>query len=283
MLIVFTSRAVDRGFDHWQGHTNDYKIGIYCFSGKHTALWSKIKHWLARNQNNMSELSYMSIRGLPQHYQNPTQRVRLVHKTSLSPPRYIEVLCPIQESEQPWIKSIDFASYYSFSNGLWNCSDSVIFFFHFISTIFLLAFRTVPIVKYFLSFYFYDFSNGFLELLWQCSFYLFYFLFFVSFFILFLRFSDWIFRTVLMVKYFFSFAFYSFQRYLHTLVGNQVFEEVYKEVEDLRRIADAITVQQTLKASIHSDLQDFEQRRISFDIQLHNCVTDVLWRHVIVL
>jgi hypothetical protein len=29
---------------------------------------------------------------------------------------------------------------------------------------------------------------------------------------------------------------------------------VYKEVEDLRRIADAITVQQTLEASIHIDL-----------------------------
>jgi len=65
MLIVFTSSAVDRGFDPWLGHTKDYKIGIYCFSGKHAALWSKSKHWLARNQNNMSELSDMSIRGLP--------------------------------------------------------------------------------------------------------------------------------------------------------------------------------------------------------------------------
>jgi len=35
MLIVFTSSAVDRGFDPWLGHTKDYKIGIYCFSGKH--------------------------------------------------------------------------------------------------------------------------------------------------------------------------------------------------------------------------------------------------------
>ena len=163
---------------------------MYCFSGKHTALWSKIKHWLARNQNNMSELSYMSIRGLPQHYQNPTQRVRLVNKTTLSPPHYIEMLCPIQESEQPWIRSIDFASFYSFSNGLWNCSDCVIFFCHFISTIFLLAFRTVPIVNFFSNFI----SMIFLMALQNCSgsvfFLIFYFVFFVSFFILVLRFSD---------------------------------------------------------------------------------------------
>ena len=56
MLIVFTSSAVDHGFDPWLVHTKDYEIGIYCFSGKHTSLWNKSKHWLARNQNNMSEL-----------------------------------------------------------------------------------------------------------------------------------------------------------------------------------------------------------------------------------
>ena len=228
----------------------------------------------------------MSIRELPQHYQNPTQRVRLVQKTSLSSPRVIEVLCPIQESEQPWICVLEVSILLLstvFSNGLWNCSNSVMFFFHFISTVFLLAFRTVPTVKYFFSFYFCDLSNGFQNCSGSVVFIFFYFGFFFIF-ILFLRFSDWIFRTVLMVKYFFfSFAFYSFQRHTHTLVGSQVCEEVYKEVEDLRRITDAITVQQTLEASIHRDLQDFEQRRISFDVQLHNCATDVLSRHVIVL
>jgi hypothetical protein len=27
--------VVDRGFEPWSGQTNDYKIGICCFSGKH--------------------------------------------------------------------------------------------------------------------------------------------------------------------------------------------------------------------------------------------------------
>ena len=33
-------RAVDRGFYPWSGQTKDYKIGICCFSPKHTALSS---------------------------------------------------------------------------------------------------------------------------------------------------------------------------------------------------------------------------------------------------
>jgi hypothetical protein len=44
--------------------TKDYKIGICCFSTKHTALWSKSKDRLARNQNNVSQWSDMSTRGL---------------------------------------------------------------------------------------------------------------------------------------------------------------------------------------------------------------------------
>ena len=40
------------------------KIGICCFSAKHAALRSKSKDRLARNQNNMSEWSDMSISGL---------------------------------------------------------------------------------------------------------------------------------------------------------------------------------------------------------------------------
>ena len=38
------------------------KIGIYCFSSKHTALRRKSKDWLARNRNNMSEWSDISTR-----------------------------------------------------------------------------------------------------------------------------------------------------------------------------------------------------------------------------
>ena len=45
---------------------------------KLTALRRKNKDWLARNQNNVSELSDVSIRRLLFHYKNPTQRVGLV-------------------------------------------------------------------------------------------------------------------------------------------------------------------------------------------------------------
>ena len=42
----------------------NYKIGICCFSANHTALRRKSKDWLARNQDNVSELDNMSIHGL---------------------------------------------------------------------------------------------------------------------------------------------------------------------------------------------------------------------------
>jgi hypothetical protein len=42
----------------------DYKIGICCFSARYAALRRKSKDWLARNQNNVSEWSDMSICGL---------------------------------------------------------------------------------------------------------------------------------------------------------------------------------------------------------------------------
>jgi hypothetical protein len=65
MVSVFASSAVDQGFEPWSGKTKDYKIGICCFSAKHTALRSKSKDWLARNhRNNVSEWSDMSNRGL---------------------------------------------------------------------------------------------------------------------------------------------------------------------------------------------------------------------------
>ena len=54
MAIVLASSAVDRGFEPRSG----------CFSAKHAALRRKSKDWLARNQNNVSEWSDMSIRGL---------------------------------------------------------------------------------------------------------------------------------------------------------------------------------------------------------------------------
>jgi hypothetical protein len=64
MVIVLTLSAVDRGFESRSGQTKDYAIGICCFSAKHVALRRKSKDWLARNQNNVSEWSDMSTRGL---------------------------------------------------------------------------------------------------------------------------------------------------------------------------------------------------------------------------
>ena len=37
MVSVLASSAVDCGFESWSGQTKDYKIGMCCFSAKHTA------------------------------------------------------------------------------------------------------------------------------------------------------------------------------------------------------------------------------------------------------
>jgi hypothetical protein len=62
MVSVLALSAVDRGFEPRSGKTKDYEIGICCFSAKHAEL--RCKNWLARNQNNVSEWSYMSTHGL---------------------------------------------------------------------------------------------------------------------------------------------------------------------------------------------------------------------------
>ena len=64
MVTVLASSAVDRVFEPRSGQTKDYKLGICFFSAKHTALRGKSKHWLARNQNKVSEWSDMSTCGL---------------------------------------------------------------------------------------------------------------------------------------------------------------------------------------------------------------------------
>ena len=64
MVSMLTSSAVDREFERRSGQTKDFKIGICCFSAKHAALRRKNKDWLARNKNNVSERSDMSIIGL---------------------------------------------------------------------------------------------------------------------------------------------------------------------------------------------------------------------------
>ena len=45
MASVFASSAVDRGFEPRSGQTNDYAIGIYCFSTKQVVLRGKSKDW----------------------------------------------------------------------------------------------------------------------------------------------------------------------------------------------------------------------------------------------
>ena len=66
MLRVFASSVVDHGFEPWSGQTNDYKIGICCFSAKYAALRRQNKDWSAQNQNasNVSEWNDMSTHGL---------------------------------------------------------------------------------------------------------------------------------------------------------------------------------------------------------------------------
>jgi hypothetical protein len=64
MVSVLASSALDREFEPRSGQTKDNKIGICCFSAKYAVLRRKSKYWLARNQNNLSEWSDMSTRGL---------------------------------------------------------------------------------------------------------------------------------------------------------------------------------------------------------------------------
>ena len=65
MVSMLTSSAVDRGFEPRSNQTEDYKIGICCFSAKHAALRRKSKDRLAQNQNvsEWGDMSDMSIRG----------------------------------------------------------------------------------------------------------------------------------------------------------------------------------------------------------------------------
>ena len=68
MVSVLTSSAVDRGVRALVGSNQRLKL-VFVVSVKHAELRRKSKDWLARNQNNVSEWSSMSTRGLLfQHY-----------------------------------------------------------------------------------------------------------------------------------------------------------------------------------------------------------------------
>jgi hypothetical protein len=60
MVSMLASSAVDHGFKPRSGQTKDYKIGICCFSAKHTALRIKGKDWLDLNQGNVSSTKWRS-------------------------------------------------------------------------------------------------------------------------------------------------------------------------------------------------------------------------------
>ena len=53
MVSVLASSVEGRGFDPRPGQTEDIKIGIGCFSAKHTAFRSKSIDWSAQSQNNV--------------------------------------------------------------------------------------------------------------------------------------------------------------------------------------------------------------------------------------
>jgi hypothetical protein len=57
--VYIRGDVADHGFEPRSGKTKHYKIGICCFSAMHAALRRKSKNWLARNQNYMSEWSYV--------------------------------------------------------------------------------------------------------------------------------------------------------------------------------------------------------------------------------
>jgi hypothetical protein len=64
MVSAVASSVGDRVFESRSDQTKHYKIGICCFSSKHASLKRKSKDWMARNQDNVSVWSDMSIRGL---------------------------------------------------------------------------------------------------------------------------------------------------------------------------------------------------------------------------
>ena len=98
MVSVLVSSAVDRGFEPWSGQARDYNISICCLFAKHVALRRKSKDWLGRNQNNVSEWSGMSTRGLLCQWagtmKKPTERVGLEQRDLIIISLKINLLSP---------------------------------------------------------------------------------------------------------------------------------------------------------------------------------------------
>ena len=64
MFSVLTSGAIVCGNELPSCQTKEYTIGICCFSAKSASLRRKIKDWLTRNKNNVSEWSDISTHWL---------------------------------------------------------------------------------------------------------------------------------------------------------------------------------------------------------------------------
>ena len=63
-ISVIALSGVDHGFESWLVQTKYYTIGIYCFYISYAALRGKSKDLLARNYDNVSEWSDVSVCGL---------------------------------------------------------------------------------------------------------------------------------------------------------------------------------------------------------------------------
>jgi len=53
MVSMIILSVVDHGFEPCLSQTKNYKIGICCFTAKYAASRSKMRDWLAQNQDNV--------------------------------------------------------------------------------------------------------------------------------------------------------------------------------------------------------------------------------------
>jgi len=64
LASILASGAGDEGYESQLGETNDYILGMCCFSANRAASREQSEYRLGRNQDNVSEWGAMSIRGL---------------------------------------------------------------------------------------------------------------------------------------------------------------------------------------------------------------------------
>jgi hypothetical protein len=78
---------------HIEFQTKDYTIGMCCFSAKHAALMRKSKDWLVRNQDNVSEWSNMSTRGVLFQWASTINiQLNVVSRPFLKKKNFVDVL-----------------------------------------------------------------------------------------------------------------------------------------------------------------------------------------------